>query len=388
MKSRKRVCIVKLGHYPELKHLVRDAEALLGEGLEVDVLCLRKKGEKARERVGDVNVYRLPGEHHRTSVPRYLFEYSYFPLASTLALAWLWLRRRYDVIEVCTMPDYLVFSSIVPRLLGAKVVLYFFENMAMLFASSYRAGSKNPAILLIKMFEKISAAYANRIIAADGMPYKKILIGHGVAGDKITVVMNVPDEEVFNINSVPAPTGDNGFRLMVVSTLTKRYGVQTLVKATPLLLKSIPNLSVDVVGGGEYQPRLEELARDLGVEKQIKFVGHVPHSEVPTYIGRADVCVAPMADDVGQPNKIFEYFALGKPTVASAHPTLLDTFDGESVLYFRPNDEASLAAKVLELYQNPDKRGSLARNGHTFYQGCKWQVMKEEYLQVYRDLLK
>ena len=382
----KRVCIVKLGHYPELKHLVRDAEALANDGYDVDILCLRKKGEKGREKVGSVTVHRLPGEHHRTSVVRYLWEYSYFPVATSLALSWLSLKRRYDVVEVCSMPDYLVFSAVVPRLLGAKVILYYFENMAMLFASTYETGSGHMGVKLLRLFERVSARHAHHIIVADGVPYKKVLESNGVPSEKITVVMNVPDEEVFNIQPTPVEGGNNHFRLTVISTLTKRYGVQTLVRAIPLLIKDIPELTVDVVGDGEYRPELESLARELGVERHVNFTGRVHHSEVPSYIGSADVCVAPMDDDVGQPNKIFEYFALGKPTVASAHPTLLETFGDESLAYFQPKDETDLSRRVLELYGSSAKRESLASLGRRFYEGCRWQEMKREYLRVYENL--
>jgi glycosyltransferase involved in cell wall biosynthesis len=213
------------------------------------------------------------------------------------------------------------------------------------------------------------------------------LQSYGIPGEKITVVLNAPDEERFNIKSLTLPENGNHFHLMVVSALIKRYGVQTLIKAVPLLLTNIPQLRVDVVGQGEYLPVLKKLARDLGVEAYINFTGYIPDDNMISYMAQADITVAPMTDDVGHPIKIFEYFALGKPTVASAHPTLLATFNTDCILYFRPGDERDLAARILELYYNPEKRATLAFNATAFYQSCRWPIMKREYLKVYEELL-
>ena len=92
-------------------------------------------------------------------------------------------------------------------------------------------------------------------------------------------------------------------------------------------------------------------------------------------------------DDIGLPNKLFEYFALGKPSVVSELPTLKATFENKCVLYFRPGDEKDLAARILELYRSPEKRASLGSQGRAFYERCRWQTMKDEYLKVYEKLL-
>ncbi len=58
----------------------------------------------------------------------YLFDYAAFFILASLKLAQLSLKKRYDVIEVQTMPDFLVFVTLFPRLLGSKVIFYMFEN--------------------------------------------------------------------------------------------------------------------------------------------------------------------------------------------------------------------------------------------------------------------
>jgi glycosyltransferase involved in cell wall biosynthesis len=384
----KRVCIVKSsGYYPRNLQVKRNAETLVAHGYKVDVITQRNKGQAKRENMNGVNVYRLPVRHRRGAFFKYLFEYSSFFILASLELARLSLKNRYDVVEVETVPDFLVFTAFFPRLLGAKVILNMFENVPELFTSSFKKGQGHIITKILRFVERASANYSHRVICANGPSHKRVLESYGIAGEKIAVVLNSPDEARFKIKSPTFAEDGNNFRLMVVSLLIKRYGIHTLIKAVPLLIKDVPTLRVDVVGEGEYLPQLKKLARDLGVEAYINFTGYIPDDDMVSYMARADITVAPMLDDVGHPIKIFEYFALGKCTLASAHPTLLDTFDTDCLLLFLPGNERDLADRILELYSSPEKRASLASNAWNFYQGCRWQVMKGEYLKVYEELL-
>jgi len=384
---KKRVCIVKLGYYPWQPPLKRDAETLVSHGYQVDLLCLRNKGEKARETIGGVNVYRLPGEHYRKGVLRYVFEYSYFFIAASLALSWLSLKERYDVIEVDTMPDFLVFATLFPRLLGARVILYMFENMPQLFASTYQISDGHISAKLMRLVEKESARYAHHVIVADGIPYKRVLESRGVPSEKITIVLNVPNSLSFNLDSFDTTKDGNHFRLIVTTTLTERYGVQTVIKAIPFLLSIIPELQVDVTGTGEYQPELERLARDIGVKEYVNFTGVIPYEELILKIAQAHVGIAPMLYDIGVSTKLFGYAATRTASVASALPSLTATFSDDCVLYYPPGDERALANRILELYHSPQKRASLAARANEFYRNCQWEIMKYEYLKVYEECM-
>jgi glycosyltransferase involved in cell wall biosynthesis len=238
----------------------------------------------------------------------------------------------------------------------------------------------------MRFIEKVSAQYADHVIVSDGILYKRVLESRGIPSEKITVVLNVPDDTIFNPESLSTTEDGNHFRLIVVSTLVKRYGVQTLVKAIPLLLRDIPELRVDILGSGQYRPQLEKMACDLGVNEYVNF-SVARYDDVPSYIARADIGLAPMLADVGLPNKLFEYFALGKPAIVSALPSLVDTFHNDDcVAFFRPSDERDLAARILELYHSPEKRASLVSHAQAFYRNRHWPIMKHEYLKAYEGL--
>ena len=81
-KQKKHVCIIKFSYYPQHTHILKDAQTLTEEGYEVDVISLRREGQKSHEVVDGVNAYRLPLEKHRGGMLRYIFEYGFNGLFS------------------------------------------------------------------------------------------------------------------------------------------------------------------------------------------------------------------------------------------------------------------------------------------------------------------
>jgi glycosyltransferase involved in cell wall biosynthesis len=258
----KRICIVKNSYYTGLTPERRNARALVSHGYEVDIICLKKKGEKSQEIIEGMKVYRLPVEHHRRGFFRYVFEYSAFFLMAFVKLAWLSLRRRYKVVQVSGIPHFLIFTAIVPRLLGAKVIFYILDHTPHVYMEHFGVGTSHRMVKLLNMFEGISARWADYCIGTQ-IINKQLLEKHGVPDDKISVILNVPDEG-FSNNHDRIGSNNHHFSLITHGSLLERYGVQTLIKAVPLLTGEIPQLKVKIVGDGEYKRKLEELAHSLG----------------------------------------------------------------------------------------------------------------------------
>jgi len=384
----KRVCIILAKNYPQQPIVNRSASTLLGEGYQVDVICSRGRGEKKQETIGGVNVYRLPVDHRRESMLRYFVEYTAFFILATLKLSWLSIRKKYDAVQVCTIPDFLVFTTVFAKLLGTKVVLYMFDYMPELFATTFNKDDRHLGVRLLRFLEKISTRYADQVIVVCENQGRRVQKSNGLSNGKVTVVLNVPDEAIFTQQSSAIQNDENHFRIITHGTLLKRQGVQTLIRAVPLLLNDIPELKVDILGDGEYKAELEKLASDLSVQSYITFTGVIPLEGVPTYIARADIGVVAHLFDLMLPHKVFEYLALNKPVVASDHSHLRDHFDGETILYYKPDDEIELAKRILELYRSTEKRASLSARAQQVYQCYRWQVTKQKYLKVFEELLE
>ena len=92
----KRAAMVVFSYYPADPRPRRAAEALVKEGMSVDLICLRAAGRDARrETAHGVDVLRLPLERRRGGAAGYVLQYAPFVLASLAVLATRSLTRRY-----------------------------------------------------------------------------------------------------------------------------------------------------------------------------------------------------------------------------------------------------------------------------------------------------
>lgn len=381
----KRVCLVRLNYFPEEAHLRKNVDALVEAGYGVDVVCLRGKGERGREPYRAGTIYRLPLTHRRRGPLRYLFEYLSFFLLTFALLSYLSLRKRYHIVEVYNPPDFLVFAALVPRLLGARVILYLFEMMPELFAEHFTIGQDAWALRALRWQERSSAAFADRVIAVG--PHEKLAREtRGVPAKKLILIMNVPDESLFDPERHRSEAGDDSFNLISHGSVLERYGIQTIIRAVPHLRERIPGLHVWILGDGEYREALETIAHDLGVGAHVHFTGWLPSlEEVSAYIARSQVGIVPLLYNT-QPNKLFEYVAMGKPTISADLPSIRAVFDDESMLFFPPGNHEELARRVLQLYADPALRARLVARARRVLQPYSWQEMRATYIQVHDEL--
>ncbi len=89
----------------------------------MDLICEGDERSPKRETLDGLEIVRIPIRHRRGGALSYAYQYSAFILVSAAILAWRSLRGRYDLVYVHNMPDILVVSALLPKLLGAKVIL-------------------------------------------------------------------------------------------------------------------------------------------------------------------------------------------------------------------------------------------------------------------------
>jgi glycosyltransferase involved in cell wall biosynthesis len=383
-----RICIIRHHYYPQETHVRRNAEALVERGHEVDLICLRDAGQAPIDSIGGVNVHRLRVQHHRRGIGRYLLEYSAFFLLTLITLTGRQLRRRYDVVEVDTMPDFLVFSTIPAKMLGAKVVLYLFDAMPEVFADKYGLPATHWMIRSMGLIERIAVRYADRVITACEA-LRATFVARGAPREKITIVLNVPNERVFR-PELARPRRErresSPFTIITHGTLTKLYGIQVVLKAVARLKEQLPGLRYLVVGAGEYGATLKELSKELRLEQVVSFIDWVPQERIVELILDADAGIVPVLGGYGElttPNKLFEYIALGRPVISTSLRGIRDYFDDDSLLFYPPEDDVALSRHIGELYHNPLLADALTSKAHAIYEPLRWQRSKEIYCDVF-----
>jgi len=391
-----RIAIVRHSRYPDDMHVRRDAMALRDAGFDVDLVCDREPGRPAIERVDGITVLRIPPRHRRGGLARYAFEYLAFPLVAAGVIALRSLGRRYTWIEINNMPDWLVIAALFPKAFGAKVTLYSREDMARLFASDHDLPSTHRVIRLLEALEGLSARVADRVIVSQELARRDFLV-QGTPPRKVVVVPNVPDEKAFRAQITPSThdhrgraDGDDAFRLVTHGTLTKRYGIETLIEAVSIVRKEIPGVRLEIIGSGEYRQELEALTHRLHLESQVTFTGYLPsYEDVAPRLMEADVGVVALWTDFQLCNKLTEYLALGMPTITTESAALRPYLDDGEVYYVEPKNARALADAITTLYRDSARRAALAEAGHLAYlRHFTWDDAREKYLAVYRDDLE
>src|SRR5215472_5321567 len=126
-------------NYESDPRVIREAEAAVEGGFEVDFLALRRPGTPPTELVRGVRLFRLnQGKHRGGARLSYLIEYLKFFFQCFVETTRLFFNRRYKIIHVNNMPDFLVFSTIIPRLFGTKIILDIHDPMPNTFASKFK----------------------------------------------------------------------------------------------------------------------------------------------------------------------------------------------------------------------------------------------------------
>jgi len=131
------------------------------------------------------------------------------------------------------------------------------------------------------------------------------------------------------------------------------HDVECLLAAFQLLGPRHPDLALLLVGEGPTRKRIAELAEQLGLGGAVTMTGNVPHRTIPEYVAAMDVAVAPfrsqLGDDLyGSPMKLFEYMAVGTPTVSTAIGQVNEIVqDGRTGLLY-PAGNAVMLAEALE----------------------------------------
>jgi glycosyltransferase involved in cell wall biosynthesis len=391
MPARRRpVVLVTHSYYEEDPRVRRQAEAILASGRPVDVISLRRLGDGPEGEVAGVRVRRLDVQRHQgAGFGTYLAEYLAFFVRVGLALVRAQPRRRFALVQVATLPDWLVFAALPLRLVGVPVILDLHESMPDFFRSRFPRAANPIVHRALRIAERASVGAASHALTVNDA-LRERLVRLGVAADHVTVVPNTPSLARFDPAVRPERPfmADGTLRLVYAGALTPTYELDVAVRAVARLAARRPDLPVhlDLYGRGDSQPGLESLAAELGVADRLTFHGRIPIEDVPASIARADIGLAPTRrdpfTDASLSTKILEYAAMRRPAVATRLPLVVRTFPPGSVATYAPGDADDLADRILGLVDDPTAREAATVAAADFVQAMSWEHDARDYLAL------
>ncbi len=381
--------MVVFSRYPADPRPRRAAEALLKEGMRVDLVCEGDEKSPKRETLDGLRIARIPIRHRRGGALSYAYEYSAFILASSAILAWRSLRGRYDLVYVHNMPDVLVVSALLPKLFGAKIILDQHDPMPELMTTIFNLDDKSFGVRMIRRLEKWSIARANLVITVN-KACERIFSSRSCRGEKIGVVMNSPDEEIFPYRaarSYPARVSNQPFVIMYHGSLVDRNGLDLAVDALARLHKTIPAAELRVYGRSTpYLERVMEKVHGLGLDNYVRYLGPKRLEELAHEIEACDVGVVPnhlnTFTEINTPTRIFEYLALGKPVIAPRTLGIRDYFEADSLLFFEAGNAEELAKQLEYAALHSAEAIAIAERGQQVYRAHAWRQERETLVSL------
>src|SRR6266540_1243539 len=336
----------------------------------------------------DPRVQRLNVQRHQGSgLWTYLREYLTFLVRSGWAAVRAHRRERFALVQVHSLPDFLVFAALPLRMVGIPVILDLHEAMPEFFRTRFARAANRVTRRLLLLQERASIAFSTAALTVNE-PGADRLLRLGVPAEKVSIVRNSPALARFDAAAQPhRPFGTDGIvRLVYTGALTPVYEMDVALRAMAMIAARRPDVDIrlDVYGRGDSEPDLRALAAALGLLDRVAFHGRIPLDDVPAVIAASDLGLAPTRLDrytqMTLSTKVFEYAAMGKPVVASRLPMVERTFPAGSVATYRPGDAEAMAAAILGFIDDPARRDDAVERARAIVLATAWEREAERYV--------
>jgi len=322
----------------------------------------------------------------QSGIARYALEYGVFFVWAFGFVSYLHVRRRYDIVYVHNMPNFLVFTGLLPKLGGAKVVLDVHDPTAELLSDIRGRDLGRWTRRLLDAEERASIAFSDALITVNEAMRRRLAT---VTGRPVAVVMNLPDSRPFE--HPPAFGDPRDLNWLVYSgSIAHRNGVDLVVGAMSMLADDLPSLRLRIIGDGPALASVMQLADDLGLADRVQFSGFVPSEQIPGLVRGAAAGISPQR---GGPfgslvfsMKVPDYIALGLPVICSGIATMRHYFSDDELLFFEPDDAVDLARAIRALLADPDAAAERASRARVKLDKLDWTAQKETLVETVKAL--
>jgi glycosyltransferase involved in cell wall biosynthesis len=383
-----KVCMVAYTFYESDNRVMRYSEALAGRGDEVDVICLGREGQPATEALNGVCVVRIQtrSRDEKTKLS-YLLRIVQFCLKAVAVVAGKSLRNRYSVVHIHSVPDFLVFAGIGARLLGAKIILDIHDLLPEFYATKFNASSSSVIFRLLRIEERLSASFADHVIAPNHLWREKLVL-RAVPASKCTVIMNYPDRKIFDRQG--RTRSDSRFVIIYPGSLNPHQGVDIAVKAFASIKDEFPAAEFRIFGEGPALGDIVRLVSELGLNTRVRVQKPLPLRDIAIEIENSDLGVVPKRKDLfgdeAFSTKVFEFMAMGVPVIVS--DTRIDRyyFNDEVVTFCEAGNVNDLSDCMSRLIRDRNARERQAEKAKEFMKNYDWVTRQRDYLHIVDSL--
>ncbi len=376
------------GYNGAIRHVIEIVKGLAQKGHDID-LCvpILRKSRPVLSMGQNVRLRHIP------TVPVQGVRPLSYVLLSLLYLPLLYLRVRPDIVY-CRDIKFTVLPVFLARIFQIPCIL----EVNGLTDEAMKVKKVAPWVFsILDTFHRWNVRRSDRIVTVTRGIKKEISHRYGVSAERISIITNGVDLKRFR----PAPKGEarknaglpQSYQYVgFVGGLFPWHGLDQLVMAAPYVLKERPRTRFVIVGSGVMDRPLRAMIAQRKLGKAFVFTGSVPFDAVPSYVNSFNVCVVffkRVRKDPGDPIKLYEYLACGRPVVASNVPGYGDMVEsigaGISTI---SEDPIATADAILKLLENNTVAETMGRKGFEQAQAYfGWEKKTEETEQVIREVL-
>ncbi len=306
----------------------------------------------SHEKIGNVHVYRVG--FGNATIDKFLL-----PLFGVVRAIQLRRRGRIDLVWSMMASQGSVGASLYKKLFpSTPLVLNIQEGDEEEHLKRYVGGNELLFKFLIQPWHRMVFRSANRITAISRY-LKRRALAAGARGH-VSVVPNGVDLDFFS----PGPQKEKRDEYVLISTsrFVEKNANEYIIRALPLLP---PHVVFWSIGTGPLDASLRALARSLGVEKRVTFLGNPGHEAIRDYLRKADVFVRPSLSE-GLGISFLEAMAVGLPIVGTLVGGIPDfLMDGETGFACEPRSAESVAAAVERIMEKPEQAREIALAGQS-----------------------
>ncbi len=397
---RGRIAMVAYTHYMTDPRCRREAALAAEGGWEVHFFALSSDGKSRTSTVEGITLHELPMPRYRGgSAAAYVLSYLRFFVLAKWAVFRKHLKHRFDIVHVNTMPDFMVGTALLPRMLGAKVILDIHDVMPEIYMTKFRVDASHWKIRLIKGIEVLSGACAHKVLTAEH-PKGTLLAEHGIPDDKIQVLLNLPDDALFVPQftlpdpalSAPATDPNCEFRLIYHGTLAHRLGLDNAIGALDVIRDEIPGARLQLFGDGDHLPDLHAMTDAANLSDRVWFSdAFQPIETIIPAIRQAHLAVLPTRHEISTdymlPTKLLEYLAFGIPSIFTPTKTVRHYFGDDHPLFILDPTPEQTAKKIRWVRANyAEAKRLTAELQESWYSRYYWPEHKKSYLRLLDEL--
>jgi glycosyltransferase involved in cell wall biosynthesis len=372
-----------------------ECKALTNAGYDVHVVCPKGPGDPDHQTVDGVTLHKYRPSPSGSGLLSYAVEYSWSLVMTFWLTARAFRKGRFDAVQTCNPPDiFWVVGRFFRALTGSRFVYDQHDLCPELFASRF----ERPSPLLMRALAALeyrTYRTADHVIATNES-YANVAVTRGrKRRDDVTVVRTGPDAQALRAG-IPNPERRRGrtYLAAYIGVMGPQDGVDYALRAAHEVVYTHgrTDVSFTLMGSGDCFDELVALRDELGLAEYVELPGRVPDDFVKEVLSTADVGLSPdpknPLNDVSTMNKTLEYMAFGVPVVAfDLRETRVSA--GPAGSYAEPNRIDAFAKAILELLDDPTRRGEMGATGRRRIESeLAWVHQAPNYVRVYDRLLR